>query len=592
MRLAQLPLPKADDEDDFRVDDVIKEVNSSVSEHGMTYSTHYKKQWEGSLKGYNVTADLSVKGGKVKTSEGWVMVENADKITIVTSIKLFYELPVVDEAISSISESDYQTLLASHKSVQSEMFNRLSMDLDLKERPVQFSENIISSSSPDNIDPGIVEQLCESARYLSISSTGELPPTLQGIWGGTWRPAWSGDFTLNGNVPSAIACGLNGNFHEVTEAYINYMWSMFQDFKDNARGLYGADGIFVPSRSSSSGKTYHYLNYYCHLFWFAGAAWTSQFFYDYWQYTGNEQYLKDRVIPFMLASEKFYEDILSTDENGNYWFIPSYSPEIGPLNYHPAAINATMDIASLKQLLRNLITLANEGWLEKSKVLQWQNIIDKLPAYAIQKDGDLKEWIWPAYLNDNSHRHASHLYPLFYEVDPDFEKNPALKKAAIQAIENRMKYRRSKNGAEMAFGLVQLGLAAAHIKDTPHAYECVEWLCHSYWSPSLTSYHDPGEIFNVDISGGLPAVVIEMIVQSSSTSIDLLPALPNEWSQGSIKGAWTRSGITIDLNWKDSKPVSAKLTANRDVDIIVRFKDKEWPVSLSKGESKALDFNN
>jgi hypothetical protein len=251
-----------------------------------------------------------------------------------------------------------------------------------------------------------------------------------------------------------------------------------------------------------------------------------------------------------------------------------------------------MDIAALKQLLRNLVVLADQGWIDTDKVPQWKDIIAKLPAYGIQEDGDLKEWIWPGYLNDNSHRHASHLYPLFYEVDPDFEKNPELIKAAITAIENRMKYRRSKNGAEMAFGLVQKGLAAAHIKDIKHAYECVEWLCYSYWSPSLTSYHDPGEIFNVDISGGLPAVVVDMIVQSSSTSIDLLPALPNEWSRGSIKGAWTRSGTTVDLEWKDSKPASAILTSNRDVDVVVRFKDKEWPVSLSKGESKALDFNN
>jgi hypothetical protein len=574
------------------VNELIEAVKVSVSENSLTYSTHYKKQWEGSLKGYNVTDELSVQGVNVKEYDGWVVVENADQITVISSTKLFYELPVIDEAISSNKEADYQKLLIPHQKVQSEMFNRLSIDLDLKERSVQFSENLITSSSPGNIDPGLVEQLCESARYLLISSTGEIPPTLQGIWGGTWLPAWSGDFTLNGNVPSAIACGLNGNFQEVTEAYMDYMWSMFQDFKDNARGMYGSDGIFVPSRSSAFGKTYHYLNYYCHLFWFAGAAWTSQFFYDYWLYTGDEQYLKDRVIPFMLASEKFYEDILSKDDDGNYWFIPSYSPEIAPLNYHPAAINATMDIAALKQLLRNLLVLANEGWIDDDKVSQWKEIIEKLPAYTIQEDGDLMEWIWPGYLNDNSHRHASHLYPLFYEVDPDFEKNPQLVKAAIQAIENRMKYRRSKKGAEMAFGLVQKGLAAAHIKDTAHAYECVEWLCYSYWSPSLTSYHDPGEIFNVDISGGLPAVVVDMLIQSSSKTIDLLPALPNEWSQGKIKGAWTRSGTTVELKWKDSKPVSAKLTSNRDVEIVVRFKDKEWPVSLSKDESRDLDFSN
>ena len=144
----------------------------------------------------------------------------------------------------------------------------------------------------------------------------------------------------------------------------------------------------------------------------------------------------------------------------------------------------------------------------------------------------------------------------------------------------------------MAFGLVQKGLAAAHLRDTKHAYECVEWLCRSYWSPSFTSYHDPGEIFNVDICGGLPAVVVDMIVQSTATTIDLLPALPEQWKDGSVNGAWTRSGVTMDLVWRDSKPVMADLRANRDTEIVIRFKDKKWHVRLSKGESKAMGFTN
>jgi hypothetical protein len=594
MRLTQLPLPDSgesnDEGEEFSVDELISHVNTTVSEKYLTSSTLYKKQWEGSLKGYNVTSQLSAPSGRITAADGWVSISEADEIVLISSVKLFYELPVKEDPLQIQVNPDYDKLLASHGAVHSEMFNRFSLDLDSKERNILFAKDLLASSEPGNLNTELVEQLCDASRYTLISSTGELPPTLQGIWGGTWLPAWSGDFTLNGNVPSAIACGLNANYQEVTESYLNYMWSMFEDFKDNARDLYGSDGIFVPSRTSAFGKTYHYMNYYCHLFWFAGAAWTSQFFYDYWLYTGNEQYLKDRVIPFMLASAQFYEDILSVDDGGNYWIIPSYSPEIAPKGFHPAAINATMDVASIKQLLRNIIALAEEGRLDKDKISRWSEIIKKLPAYAIQEDGDLKEWIWPGYMNDNSHRHASHLYPLFYEVDPDFEESEELRGAAIQAIENRLKYRRAKKGAEMAFGLVQKGLAAAHLNDTKHAYECVEWLCSSYWSPSFTSYHDPGRIFNVDICGGLPAVVVDMIVQSSSKTIDLLPALPDQWKEGSIKGAWTRSGVKIDLQWKDGKPVTADLTANRDTDIVVRFEDKEWPVSLAKDETVRLEL--
>jgi hypothetical protein len=385
-------------------------------------------------------------------------------------------------------------------------------------------------------------------------------------------------------VPSAIACGLNTNLQELTEAYLNYMWSMWDDFRDNARDLYQAPGIFVPSRSSSSGKTYHYHVEYPHLFWYAGAAWTAQFFYDYWQYTGDEQFLVERAIPFMQAAAEFYEFILVKDDDGKYMFVPSYSPEIGPTEYHPVAVNSTMDVAALKQLLRNLLGLTEQGWLESHKTARWKKILENLPDYTIDDSGDLKEWIWPEFQNDNSHRHASHLYPLFYEVDPDFDMNPALKRAAVEAIENRLKYRRDRNGAEMAFGLVQMGLAAAHIGDTEHAFECVDWLCNSYWSPAFTSYHDPGEIFNVDICGGLPAVVTEMILQSSAEAVELLPALPDQWPDGAIRGVLTRCGVTVDLEWEAREPVRATFTAQRNTVFEIRYNDRAWEQALERDQ--------
>ncbi len=148
------------------------------------------------------------------------------------------------------------------------MFNRFSLNLGTG-NDFMTSEELLKSSSPGHLNNTLVEKLCDAARYELISSTGELPPTLQGIWGGTWRPAWSGDFTHNGNVPSAIASGFNTNFIEVMDAYTDYMFSMFDDFKANARDVYGFDGIFCLSRSSSSGKTYHYLVDYPHMFWYA-----------------------------------------------------------------------------------------------------------------------------------------------------------------------------------------------------------------------------------------------------------------------------------------------------------------------------------
>ncbi len=292
----------------------------------------------------------------------------------------------------------------------------------------------------------------------------------------------------------------------------------------------------------------------------------------------------------MLEAFKFYRDLLIKDDNGKYMFIPSYSPEVGPIGHHPVVINATMDIAAIKMLLRNILSLETEGYIKSDYKDKCLEILNNLPDYEIDVNGELKEWLYPGFKNNNSHRHASHLLPLFYEVDPDFEKNPELKIAAIKAIENRLEYRRGKNGAEMAFGLVQKGLAAAHINDVDHAYECVDWLCHSYWSPAFTSYHDPGEIFNVDISGGLPAVVTEMIVQSSMNEIKLLPALPEKWSEGSIKGVRARGGFVVDMEWKDSRPASVTVTSLLGNPSKIRFKDEVREINLSKGQSQNWKF--
>lgn len=588
MRLATLPMDdEARDENhqEFFGDEMIEAIQASAEQNGLlSYTTLFKKQWDGSLKGFLVEARVTPEGGSMEQKEEWLHIQDATKVTVAARIKLSWDLPLpLETGVDQLVNSNYASLLKKHEAIHSEMFNRFSIRLGKGVDPY-YAEELRESSGVGNLNNQLVNQLCEAARYMLISSTGELPPFMQGIWGGTWRPPWSGDFIINGNAPAAIASGLNTNFREVIESYSEYMYSMFDEFRDNAHDLYGAPGIFVPSRTGSSGKTYHFAEPYPHLYWYAGGAWSSQFFYDYWQYTGDERFLRERAIPFMLASAEFYKFILVKDEEGTYHFIPSYSPEIGPVGYHPVAIDATMDVAALKQLIRNLFKLEELDYLSLPDGAAWRDILENLPAYEVDATGDLKEWLWPGLENDNIHRHASHLYPLFYEVDPEFKERPELMAAASQAIENRLQYRRPRDGAEMAFGLMQKGLAAAHIGDTEHAFECVDWLCNRYWSTALTSYHDPTEVFNVDIAGGLPAVVTEMLVQSSREELILLPALPEQWSEGSVKGAGTRCGVSVDLLWKKGQAVSAKMTAHMDAAFTIRFRDLSWEIEMKKGE--------
>ena len=612
MRLAQVPFEIEEDEEDedededeeeedededeeeeeLNIEEVLESETYEVANNQMRYAMTFKKEWEGSLRGVETNTELSYTDGKVSTDGEWLYITGASKILTYTKIELTFSEPKPKtDNYEILKDLSYAQLLDRHAEIHGEMFNRFSLQLSRKDMSVIDYDELYANRNNGELDPKLVQQLLESCRYILISSTGELPPSLQGIWGGTWLPNWSGDFTLNGNVPSAISSGMNTNFQEVIEAYIGYLSGFINDFRQNAEDIHGASGIFMPSRSSSSGKTYHFGEQFPHLFWYTGNAWASQYFYDFWQYSRDEETLREVIIPFMLESMTFYEDVLYQSETGQYMFVPSYSPEVGPLDGHPLAINATMDVGALKQLIRNLLKLVELGFVKTDKQELWESILENLPKYQISKDGDLKEWLWDGFENDNRHRHASHLYPLYFETDPEFAHNPDLKEAASTAIEKRLQYRRDNQGSEMAFGLVQLGLAAAHILDVEHAYECVEWLCRSYWSPAYTSYHDPGAIFNTDICGGLPALVTEMLVQSSATEITLLPALPNTWEEGQIRGALTRSGVQVDLEWKNRKVTRLVMTTLYDTEIIVNIHGIREKVSLRANERKEIKLN-
>jgi hypothetical protein len=592
-KLSEMPINKSDveaTEEEFKYnpEDFLESLNINAENHFLTYSVEFKIKWKGSLKSYKTVVKILPTNGNVKVDEKSLVVEDADEIFILASIELNYDSTdstkdILQEKLNNI-DTDYNNLLASHKKIHSEMFNRFGFNLENDSQLKVVSEELQASSTFYNFNQDLLVQLMKAGRYNIVCSTGELPPTLQGIWGGTWMPQWSGDFTLNGNVPSAIAAGLNGNFPEVTKAYLDLMIDWYDDYKLNAQEIFGINGIFVPSRGSDMGNCYTFNVEYPMLYWWAGAPWASHFFYDYWMYTGDEKFLKNKALPFMLDTYGFIKEIIYK-HNDEYIFIPSYSPEIGPLEKHPIAINATMDVATLKQLVRNLIVLANQGYIEDAPFDEYKEILENLPKYAIDSSGELKEWIWEGFDNNNTHRHASHLYPLYDGIDPEFINNPALIDAAKRAIESRLEYRRIDNGGEMAFGLVQLGTAAAHIKDVDHAYECVKWLSSSYWSPAFVSYHNPGAIFNLDISGGLPAIVIEMIIQSTANEVTLLPALPEQWPEGEIKGVWTRSGATVDLVWENNEPKSAVIEAKRAINIKLKFKEQAWDISIPEGQT-------
>jgi hypothetical protein len=306
-------------------------------------------------------------------------------------------------------------------------------------------------------------------------------------------------------------------------------------------------------------------------FWTAGAGWAAEFYYDYYLYTGNRAFLEKRALPFMKEAALFYEDFLVEGPDGKYLFSPSYSPENNPANSPPqCCINATMDVAVAKELLHNLIAGCEALRTDTQGVARWKKMLAKMPDYQINEDGALKEWTTPLLRDNYAHRHCSHLYALFNGLPDEIASNAPLRKAFQVAAEKRMEIRRRENGGEMAFGLVQLGLCASSLRDAQMSYDVVDWLANNYWNPNMVTTHNPKSLFNTDLCGGLPAIIIKMLVDSQPGWIELLPALPKQWPNGAIQGVRCRGQIELrSLAWDGSQ---IRVTLRSDVTQKIRLK--------------------
>lgn len=416
-------------------------------------------------------------------------------------------------------------------------------------------------SGDDDACRGVVEAAYLSGRAHAIASTGELPPTLQGVWQGSWKPAWSADYTMNGNVQNGGIAGLiPTGTPELARSLLNLVLPYLDDYRENARRVFGAEGMLLPSRMSTHGLANHFGKDFPHLFWVGCGGWVLRFAADLVATTGDRSIVDDRLWQLVEGVLRFGETATVATEGGRS-FVPDYSPENAPVpGGSPLVADSTIDVAIYRDAARAARVLA-EARGDHSLDERWRRLAASLPGYRRADDGTLAEWISPLWPEHLAHRHASQLYPLWYEPDASFDgRTPeaaSLRDAAAATIAAKIAWRAEAPTAppgrmEMAFGLVQLGLAAAALGDARSALTCVEWLAVDHWRPALTTTHDAGTIFNLDASGGLPALVAAMLLNSTIDSLSILPALPSEWRHGSITGLRARGGIVVDrLAWDD-----------------------------------------
>lgn len=370
-------------------------------------------------------------------------------------------------------------------------------------------------------------------------------------------------------------------------AFAEGQWTCF---RTNARVLFNCRGIHIPSHFYTHGLDCQFDKTWPMTFWVAGAPWYSMFYWDYYLYTRDREFLRRRALPFMEESVAFFEDFLTEGADGKYIVNPSYSPENHPKNYKmQACINATMDIAAIKALLRAVIEASRTLGANSDRIPAWQAMLDKMPAYGNNADGEFREWLWADMEDNHEHRHASHLIGLYDLHDPEIMQSRELRQGALKAIDRRMDFRRKENTGVMAFGICQLAFSAAALGQADRCEEMLGWLGDNYFLDNMFSTHDPHNIFNCDISGGYPSLVMKMLCYSEPGRIDVFPAKPSSWRRGNIKGMALRGGIIMEeLRWDGSK-TTVTLRADDTQKVSVTIYGKHMKnVRLKKGKPTTL----
>lgn len=574
----------------------LKKIENKSQNNGLTFRGWFKKTWKGSLQGYEGVVKVVKADGKIKSENGNLIIRDARNVLLFAWVEPSYNMnkSKINNILGHIESlpNDYAALLTPHERVHKDLFERVSLDLNATEADRAKSSEELLASQGEN--PALIEKLFDAARYNILSATGVNPPNLQGIWGGTVTPPWSSDFTTNGNLPVAVSHYLQANTPELMLPLFDKLESLMDDFKTNAKVLFNCRGIYVPSHLAKHGLNNHFDETWPMTFWTVAAAWYSMFYYDYYLYTQDKDFLRKRALPFMEQSALFYEDFLQKGDNGKLVFCPSYSPENNPLNSpYQACINATMEVMGVNALLRAVIDASKTLNVNKSKIAKWESMLAMMPEYELNENGEIREWIWKDLQDNHEHRHASQLFGLYDLHDPLIMNNEALKEGCKKAIDRRMAIRRRDNGGIMAFGMVQLAFAASSMGESETAYDMLKWLGKSYWNNNLVSTHDPGGTFNVDISGGYPSLVMKMLVYSEPGKVSLLPATPKAWPKGAIKGVALRGGVLLkELKWNNGN-VEAVFMADTDQSIKISVAGKgDSEIALKAGQPIKFTNNN
>lgn len=566
---------------------------------------------------YLTKVQLVNKGGALTAKEKSLSVSDADDVLIVIStssnmLDKSYE-DSVEKFMADVINKQYGRLKESHTGAYQEKFNRVELDLGKQNNAITTNERLNQFQTND--DASFAALYFHYGRYLMISGTHEnsMPLNLQGLWANTVQTPWNGDYHLNINVqmnywPTEVC-----NLSELHKPLIDFTQSLVPSGTATAKTFYGADGWMAHMMSNP----WQYTAPGEHASWGAtntGGAWLCEHLWEHFAFKQDKVYLQNVYPTIASAADFFLTNMIAEPEHGWLVTAPSSSPENG--FYLPGSKDAlyvcmgpTMDVQIIKELFTNTLEAATILGIEDKTTISIREALPKLPPMQISPNGYLQEWLEDYEEIDVHHRHVSHLYGLHPSNQITPHRTPELAKAARQTLE-----RRGDGGTGWSRAWKINFWARLH--DGNRAYKLLK----SLLEPSVKDYteydgagggtypnlfcaHPP---FQIDGNFGGTAGIAEMLIQSHDGFIELLPAIPDNWAEGSFKGLKVRGGAEVSASWRSNQLQKAQLVASVDnelklkvpakVKLVVRngetleIKDGFITLSLLKGERVVLDF--